>query len=388
MDIFFTPKITDTTIVNTSHKFPLALLEASTNEWRKNILSKIRPLCQRIAINPTTNRFQYEVTKSIKKLPYYQDQVQLNRVFNDSTFRLDKLVKPTIQYQLDCGADILIAPYFFSDDINSQRFNTNIEIVSDSVKNLQARNENKPLYVVINISKDLIKDDIRLRSIKSIYCDDFKDDVSGYLISIDDMNDKTEDAEVLLGLLKLIVLLSEDKKEVIVTNIGDFGLVTLAFGAKSFSSGLTESEVQAVKNWDSAQKIRRKRQNFTYTHTILNYLNDEDIKKTNYSCNCAVCNGSYPTSSQEKKIHFLENKILNVNELEKRNQNERINYLKELITSAKQSALSLVSSKRVNIRSTSYYDRWLEVLDQSENLKSLCSGDEKLEEILNELDHE
>ena len=281
---FFIPRVDNTKIIESGVDFPYVLVDARTTKWRPGVVPTLKQTIQGVLINPDTDRLSNEnaKTEGFKELPYNITASEVDKLYSDPTFRLEKLVKPCVAYQNELDAAAIVAPYVFFDDYRSQFFSTNLSMIIDSARNMQANNIDLPLIAVINTSTRLINNLESVAYVRSRYQEELDDIVDAYIVAIDDLDDRKEDSSVLLGLARLVHELSY-KKPVVVMHIGGFGEVLVAVGAAGYSSGTMSGEVFSRANFDESDTPRRGRgQNWFYVPELYNYFDETDLKKASY----------------------------------------------------------------------------------------------------------
>lgn len=139
-----------------------------------------------------------------------------------------------MEFQLGLKCGWVVAPYFFARDIDDSRFRTNLNFVSSAKKYLTAKNIKKKLFAIVNIGSIVLESPRNVDFIVEQYG---QFDLDGYLVMIENFDDRHVGYELLMGLSRMVRLLSE-KNDVIVLSISSFGEVLIALGANGFSSGV------------------------------------------------------------------------------------------------------------------------------------------------------
>lgn len=152
---------------------------------------------------------------------------EIAKLFGDEKYRIASLVEPSIKFQLDKGADLVIAPYFFSEDASGDKFRLNHTLIPDSIKFMRHEKIEKPLFAMINIGNSGLGNPKMLNHIIDRY-NDCAADLKGYFVMVDNLNDIKGDEDSLKGLAWLVFQLSASK-DVFVLSIGAFGEVLGAY---------------------------------------------------------------------------------------------------------------------------------------------------------------
>lgn len=381
-EFFYIPKLNDGTIANMIKKLPYIIVEAHILKWRPGIEEPIKNSCENLFIDPATARFQYTVTQpdSLKELEYYQDSEGMRKLYGDATYRLENLVVPSITYQIEHGANAVIVPYFYSDDIVSLISNTNYAMVNDALIHKKHGHITQPLYVNIQIPANMLANTTQLDYVANKYIEMSNDEIEGYFITINDGDDRKLDVNSLIGLAHIIKLLSD--KKVFLYHSGTFGYILSAIGLNGYISGLGQSDSYSTKNYETEMKGARGRRGWTYVTEIMAYLNDADIKKADYKCGCPICNEKTPINAKE---HFLHTKLQEISDIEGLSNEELYTFLKEKLNNAKEYAKSLAYKHAIDAKVT-YLDRWLDALKYFERIKPYEESDKRLEDIMSILE--
>src|SRR3989338_10284785 len=101
-------------------RLPASLMTANIAAHYKNLATKARNASKLFVIDPMTNNMVYDAfteKKAFQKVPYAPKKpFEMPKLFGDEKYRIASLVEPSIKFQLEKGADLVIAPYFFSED--------------------------------------------------------------------------------------------------------------------------------------------------------------------------------------------------------------------------------------------------------------------------------
>lgn len=375
----FIPKISDTKLFDEYENIPAILMEAHHTKWRPNVLSSIRNKVDFFILDPATYGIMFPHARemnSFKELPYYFD-LDLQRFYGDDDYRNNNFLIPCIEYQIEKGSDIIIAPYLFSGYTEGPIFSTNITMISESIKYLTDKSINKPFFAMITLDCNVLVEPILINYLIERYVTDFEKYINGYFILIDSLDCKKADQRQIIGLAKMVKQLSENKY-VFLKQIGGFGEILCAIGASGFISGLYMGETFSLKY------LKRKREGFgtpnrIFIPELFTYVNEEVAREINYKCTCSFCNGSLQTAIPSKKIHYFTCKTNTTNGLQGLNNNEKLNYMLDKINEA------LTFSRRITVFNNSYLNNWKNILESSQNWSFTKQDEIDLEELLNDL---
>jgi hypothetical protein len=381
----FIPKISDTIVLEvTEHPVDTIFFEASHCEWRRNVLPKIQSKSSsKIFLLPGTSRIGFAPNKNFSKLPYYVKPADICMVREESGFRRDKILMPTIQYQIDKGMSSIVLPTLYFDGTSHPHLHFNIEFISSAIKYKEDNSLSIDYYVPIHTSKNVLIDDNQIRYLWDMYTTQTNSKVSGYIITINDLNEKTASEEELLGLIKLVNIFSQDNKTVFITNIGDFGNILLLYGADGYSCGLGTGETHSIATWDNDTQSHNGRRQFVYIPEIFNYINDAELARLHYQCTCKYCQNGYPLDAKSKKLHFLINKLNFIKQFNEFTDFEaQLRFIEKSLRTAQSMITDYQNNYQLQIRNSSYIGKWIRVCDKARTLNNIESLENKLESLV------
>lgn len=370
-------------------KLPAALMTANIAARYKNLVVKARDAGKLFIIDPITNHLIYDSFQeksAFQKVPYAPKKpFEISKLLSDEKFRNESLVELSIKFQVEKNADIVIAPYFFSDDATGDKFRLNHTLIADSVKYIQKEQIDKPLFVMINIGNSVLENLKMLNQVIDRYVDQ-QNNIDGYCIMIDNLNDIKADADSLKGLAWLVFQLA-CSKNVFIFSIGAFGEVLSAIGASGFSSGLAWLETFSERNLKQRLKFspRKKKASQTYIPELFDYVNDEIVKLINYKCSCPSCGGKMPIDYTSKKLHFLYRRLSSMKKMAGLTRAERIGLVRARLEEAMNLAEGLYEKFAIPLQ-TSHLSKWINVLDSAKRWQ--CGDQGRAEANLDQLIHE
>lgn len=384
----FIPKITDLAVFEEGFNLPAVLMDLHHTKWRPKVAEKVLESGMTFIVDPVTVRLLYpdaQDKKSFQELPY-GDDIEPEDLYSNADDRLRKVIIPAVSSQLEVGSSIVIAPSFYSEDTNDTKFAVNLTLLSETVRYLENQSIDKPLYASIGIGRGvLLRPSVRNYVVDEYSNDLIKSRLAGYFVSVNDLDARKADIDLLLGFADLIFQLSKDKC-VFVRHIGGFGEVLSAIGASGFSSGLAEGETFSIKNLESRPKGFGRGGGWTYVPEIFDYANDIELKKINYQCICGFCNGSFPKKAREKKLHFLKRRIDVIKALVPLDREERIQSVKKRLEEATKLVGNYIKQYGSPFK-LEHLHKWITVLDAVKNWVHISEDDEgELSALLNELD--
>lgn len=388
----FIPKILDKTVTKSSLHFSVGLVDAHFVASKPDLLEEMRGSIANVIIDPVTYFIQFEESRmkpSFQLLPYSKvDDVQ--KLYSDPTYRLNSFVIPTVDFQYEHGSPVVIAPYLCSDDINSTVFSTNLTLLGETITNLQGRTEKKPLLAPICIGSHILADSKLVNFVVDCYKDSaIYDKVDGFLILVNDLDDRQASTDILLGLAHLVYQLSREKK-VVVNKLGGFGEILNIIGSDGFVSSPAAGETFSMKQLQTkSQDIRGRNHNkWTYVPELFDYVNEVELAadRINYHCDCAGCTNTLGLDSlaSQKKVHFLIKRMESIEALKDKSRDEKIKLMIKKLESGIQQAQGYMAKYGSDLK-TIHMMRWKNVLEAS-IAWNYEEDDEELDNLLDALE--
>lgn len=351
----------------------------------------IRNACDVFIIDPNTNYFttgEYlQIKKSFEKLKTAPaEPYKIETLYADEGARKYKFVWESIENQISENANYIILPYLYSDSVEDGRFGLNLTMISDGLKLIEDKNIELPAYAMINLGNGVLTDYQKLDYLIEQYLGDFNSRLEGYFILINKFDCRKATQEELLGLAHLSFHLSL-KKQVYFLKLGDFGEILSCIGASGYSSSLAGGEVfNAEGLFKKLTGFGRKHKEVTYVPELLNYLNDEELKKIGYKCKCSVCGeAGIPSGFNQTKAHFLERKLKEMEDISAVADDKKIEFMKIRVEQAIELAEKYNRDYPVHIK-TDFLQRWKIVLEKSQYWKerNTVSGEADLDSLIEE----
>ncbi len=173
------------------------VVESSQMPKEKEQIAEMRTNVKTLIIDPQTYLFQRPSAagKKFKKLPYYaehelvQNPIELITKIKAKDASVKSFVEKVFQFQIENGADVLIAPYFYIPEFNDDYWAADQEITKLAAEIHSELQTNKPLIKGIAISEEILQsDDSRnriLEYLQSLY------DYSGFFALLDSSHRET-----------------------------------------------------------------------------------------------------------------------------------------------------------------------------------------------------
>lgn len=181
-----------------SNLFDGLVIEAPQVPAERRLIAELHTNIKTLIVDPQTYLFQKPelITEKFKKTPYYSNY---HGLFSNPTDLIQKIrekdndliefVKKVFQFQIDSGADVVIAPYFYIPEFNDNYWTIDQEITKLSEEIYSELPLSKPLVKGIAISEEILQsDDSRKRVVEylqSLY------EYSGFFVLIDSSHRET-----------------------------------------------------------------------------------------------------------------------------------------------------------------------------------------------------
>lgn len=341
-----------------------------------NLVAAIRGNCDRLIVDPVTHAFSYRGfldKATFRGLPYAPDSPLQTSVLRDPA-RVRDFVAAVLDYELQQQADILVAPYLFVRDIDDGRLSATMRLVSEAVRLKSERQLATPLYAMVCVGALILESPVQTQDLITQFREH---DVDGYLVVVENCDDRAASAELLLGLARLCRELAIDR-DVVPCAIAAFGQVLTAAGTNGFSAGVGWLETFREVNLEPmagfpGDRVHRSR--FYYVPELLSYVHPDQVLEIfgdggsdtarQYLCSCPVCASGLPTEPAQKKLHFMHRRLRELSELAAVSPGERLRHMRQRIGVALE--LAAVIEEEVLVRiPTEHFVRWIAVIDAIE----------------------
>lgn len=347
----------------------------ATNSRYDNLVDAIRNGCDLLLVDPKTHYFTYAGfldKPTYTALPYAPpNAIAAQTLLGDDTV-LREFVERTLLFQRELSANILIAPYFYARDLDDARLRANIRLISESRRKIGAADKARPLFAMICIGGLVLDSPPQVDDLARQY---LELDVQGYLITVENLDDRTATAERLMGLAQLVLRLQADR-DVIISSIASYGQILTALGANGFSAGVgwletfREASLQPGRIPFAADRTPRAQ--YYYIPEILSYVHPDELQTIfdpdNGSqtmrerwCECDICHGdTLPTEVFDKKCHFLFRRHQEMDDLAA--AEDRPQYMRQRLQEALELATIIEEEALVRIQ-TEHFVRWIAIID-------------------------
>jgi len=383
-----------------------SLLPANIAFWKKDrpFIESMRQGCHTLIIDPMTHAFTYPGyldKQTYRKLPYAPPQPLSANILLSDPGKLKDFTNKVLIFQKEMGAGVFVAPYFYTRDLDDARLIANLRMVQEAAQFLSQLGQKLPLYAWICIGAVVMQSPTQVNEIARLYCEL---PVKGYMITVEDFDDRFVNAEALMGLTRLLQRL-KDGKDVIVCSIASFGQVLTAFGANGFSAGIgwletfREATLQPGRPAFAADRIPRAR--YYYLPELLSYIHPDDLEaifdektgsdimRDDYKCQCEVCihcPKGFAESVKDKKRHFIIRRQQEMKELSEIAPDKRPQFMRDRIKLALELANIIEEEMLIRIP-TEHFVRWIAIIDalsSSSNNPSNDSSQSNIDKIIQE----
>lgn len=365
-ELIYIPKVRDSTLPDCGIDYKLVAIDAHIILNNANLFEKIKSTFSGILIDPVTHFLQYKNFRekaSYLKLPY--SKIDVSQILSDPIYRQNKFIEPVINYQIENGASVLMAPYLCSEEIHSTVFNTNLTMLGETTNYIKHLGKDIPVLAPICAGLNTLRESTSLNAIADFYTDEtVANMIDGYCLMIADFDESKATTEELLAVANLVTQLSK-KKKVILKQVGAFGFILNAVGNAGFLSSPASGESFSLKIMESDKTpFGRDHNLFIYISELFDYINDFELikERMDYVCECDACSGKIDcdTKSKQRKTHFLLSRLLESDNISKFKGRDKINYLISYLEEGiKYSNLCISRGSKLN---NQHLYRWKDVL--------------------------
>ncbi len=380
-----------------------SLLPAHIALWKvsKTLTSAVREGCKAFIIDPVTHAFSYRGyldKTTYKDLPYSPDQPISTSVLLSKPNDLKDFTRNVLEFQLNMDVGVLIAPYFYARDLDDSRLVANIRLISEALKLREAMDVDIPLYGHICIGSIVMQSPTQVDEIVNLYSD-LK--VEGFMITVENFDDRSVSSEALMGLAQLARRLQEDR-DIFICSIAAFGQVLTALGVNGFSAGIgwletfREVTLQPGRKTFAADRVPRAQ--YYYIPELLSYVHPDDVNtifdedtgsetmQEEYRCVCEVCTSGIPKSIEDKKRHFMLCRHKEMAQLRSLNPDKRPQHIRERLGLALE--LSNIIEEEALVRiPTEHFVRWIAIIDALSSSRNTSDVEDSIPDI-NEIIHQ
>jgi len=341
----------------------------------------IDPVVYRLAYSKFSN------TQSLVNLPYVNSQFAKEKPEDFLTLDASqKRARSVIDWQLEQNPSILVAPFHFYSSVNDPWVEVDLKIFNECKKYLAEIKEDRPLYMGISIHIESISDE---RSSISLVNSFSRVQADGYILMFDAKLDTFNKAHY-YAFGKVVSMLGDLMKPIILSRINDFGLGLMALGATVISSGIGYIEdfhesilVEESSGFKLTPKYYIPQLLSSQSPKALADIFEPAIGKE-LACKCHYCNGStdaaYLSKPDVAKGHYLLQKEKQVSMLKEMAKPERLRWFVQQAEEASKLSRELKRVTKSKLINYNHLQLWIDTLKQidKENQAVMSSVSPKL----------
>ncbi len=369
---------TDQTYAEQFQELTVSLIAGNIALWRPGLARAVHNGADTLIVDPMTHAFTYQGylnKKTYTELPYCPPAPLTATTLLASPEELMEFTRAVLRFQVDQGAGILVAPYFYTRDIDDARLAANIRFVASAAELHTEIGDSLPLYAWACIGSSILLSPSQTTEVARVYQ---AMPVDGYLVTAENFDDRYVNEQSLMGLSRFMLDLTEGK-DVVVCSIAAFGQVLTALGANGFSAGIgwleTFREVSLKPGEASFAGDRVHRAHYYYIPELLSYVHPDDLRtifdeqtgsetmRKYYACDCEVCNGGLPEEAEDKKRHFMLRRHQEMAELAELELADRPGHMRNRLQLALELSNILEEEALVRIPAE-HFVRWIAILDR------------------------
>lgn len=209
-------------------------------------------------------------------------QCQLKKCVVPTDFSKYKRILKKGEKPHSVSPSFLVAPYFFANRHGGEWYNISLQFAKEA-RTLKGDSQ---LYPVICIASDILWDDIQISNIVRDY-----EGFDGYLIWMDNLNEKTISETELRGLKKLVSTLAAYGKPVYSLYGGFLFDLLRKFGLSGYSSGICYGERRSVdtKGGGAGNRYYIPTVHLKISEDLANLFFSESERNRNLICSCPTC---------------------------------------------------------------------------------------------------
>ncbi|WP_026673995.1 serine/threonine protein kinase [Alkalihalobacterium bogoriense] len=327
----------------------------------------VDPVVYRLAYSKFSN------VQSLVNLPYALSSFTKEKPEDFKDLESVQLrAKEVMDWQLKQNPSVLVAPFHFLANINDPWLEIDLKVFNECRKYLAEIGETRPLYAGISIQIESISDDISPIRIVNHYT---RIQADGYLLMFDVKLDAFNKAHY-YAFGKIVSMLGEVYKPIVLSRVNDFGLGLMSMGATAISSGIGFIEdfkesilIEEGGGFHLKPRYYIPQLLTSYSEKALKDIFEPAIGKQ-LACNCPYCQGStdsaYLSKPQVSKGHYLFHKQKQVAVLDEMDKPERLRWFLQNVEEANNLAKQLKKATRSKHITYDHFKYWIESLNQVE----------------------
>lgn len=359
---------------------------ANLADHQKGLLKLIREnknVCK--IIDPATMRLAYDTfsdVEGLKKLSYARGDFQPITPDNLKSYKEQKeYVKKVIDTEKALDADILLAPFHYTHNSSvslttvnphAEWFDLDVKLLKEAVdyRNETKDLQKKPIYAGICIHHSSLNNDRERKHILNTFS---IFDCDGYIVYVDCIDENSSRSTLFNYISLLRELQSNTGKPVVAGRVNGIGLGLMCAGVAGFTSGAARFDTFSEDLYSEEKAPFNMYERYYYPSLLklVPILRKDPgkfdlIKERIGVCDCKYCGGKNTQESiltANTKLHFLEIRLNEVEEIADLPEQERIDYFLKRIDTALDN-FALLTPDVFKPSDYKYLDAWKEVFQK------------------------
>lgn len=327
----------------------------------------IDPVIYRLAYSKFTN------TQSLTNLPYVVSALSKERPEDFiGIAACQKRAKEVIDWQLAQNPSILVAPFHYVLNTDDPWLNVDLKIFNECRKYMNDIGEKRPLYAGISCQIESLTDNASPNVLVNYYT---RIQAEGYILMFDAKLDSFNPSHY-YAFGRIVSMLGELLKPIILSRVNDFGLGLTAFGATAISSGIGFIEdfresilIEDGMNYSLKPRYYIPKLLTSYTEKALKDIFEPAVGRS-LACQCPYCKGStdiaYLLKPNIVKGHYLWQKKHQLALLNEMAKPERLRWFLDSVKEADILLRDIKKATKSKVLSGEHFKFWIESIQQLE----------------------
>lgn len=328
--------------------------------------------------DPATSRMTYTAfskTKGVQELPYSSGSAVTPTQKKDfhAIRQVQDYVKSVLEFQIKNGVTELAAPFFYAKGSTDDWFDINLKLIKESVVYRDKHHKDLPVWAGICMNVENWHDQEEKNKILNYYVRTCPD---GYFVYGDPISVQSNITQLFhyADLLKKLQLSSS--VPVVACRVNGLGLVLLAYGIAGISSGIAGldsfkesilSDTTEGYSSDPRYYVPKLLTMITLPKRVTTKLTDISRSSAGAEllCNCKYCSSlnSGILIPQDMKLHFLQRRKEEIEELIAINAEARLSFIGKEIDQAIEYS-KILTKERIRIGDLSHLQTWKHLVEE------------------------
>ena len=328
--------------------------------------------------DPATNRLIYTAfskTVGVQELPYSSgDEVTpIQKKDFHAISQVQEYVKKVLDFQIQNGVTELAAPFFFAKNTSDEWFNINLKLLKEAIDYRDAYHKDLPIWAGICMNVEGWHDDDEKNAILNRYV---KTNPDGFFVYGDPICNQSNLTQLFHYGDLLRKLQSSSSVPVVACRVSGLGLILLSAGVSGISSGMgaldnfkesilcdTQEGYAADPRYYISELLSMVSLKKGVT-TKLTAISKSTIG-SKLKCGCKFCVdiSSGAVSHRNMKLHFLQRRREEIDELAKIDPKDRLNYIGDRIEQALKYTKTL-AGEGLEVGDFSHLGTWRSLVEQ------------------------